>query len=95
MYGSGRDTSKFTVATAHLVTLNLTFKTILCDFNAHSKRWNYSEIPLRPDTSKLEIKRFLSFRLTASRVARDKPWVHYKKSHGIPSSPRAAAVVDF
>ncbi|GFX11554.1 hypothetical protein TNCV_5141291 [Trichonephila clavipes] len=55
MYGSGRDTSKFTVATAHLVTLSLcvcdfslltfTSKTILCgDFNAHSKRWNYSDL---------------------------------------------------
>ncbi|GFW20225.1 uncharacterized protein TNCV_1855491 [Trichonephila clavipes] len=34
-----------------------------------------------------------SFRLTASRVARDKPWSTLcKKSHGIPSSPRAAAV---
>ncbi|GFS81060.1 putative RNA-directed DNA polymerase from transposon X-element [Trichonephila clavipes] len=52
MYGSGRDTSKFTVATAHLVTLSLTLasdfftsKTILCgDFNAHSKCWNYSDL---------------------------------------------------
>ncbi|GFW19126.1 uncharacterized protein LOC103524116 [Trichonephila clavipes] len=35
-----------------------------------------------------------SFRLTASRVARDKPWSTLcKKSHGIPSSPRAAAAV--
>ncbi|GFW55697.1 uncharacterized protein TNCV_120811 [Trichonephila clavipes] len=33
-----------------------------------------------------------SFRLTASRVARDKPCsTQCKKSHGIPSSPRAAA----
>ncbi|GFV13943.1 uncharacterized protein TNCV_524201 [Trichonephila clavipes] len=37
-----------------------------------------------------------SFRLTASRVARDKPWsTPCKKSHGIPSSPRAAAVAKF
>ncbi|GFY29664.1 uncharacterized protein LOC103524116 [Trichonephila clavipes] len=37
-----------------------------------------------------------SFRLTASRVARDKPWsILCKKSHGIPSSPRAAAVAKF
>ncbi|GFV35302.1 uncharacterized protein TNCV_3203341 [Trichonephila clavipes] len=37
-----------------------------------------------------------SFRLTASRVARDKPWSTLcKKSHGIPSSPRAAAVAKF
>ncbi|GFU72975.1 uncharacterized protein LOC103524116 [Trichonephila clavipes] len=33
---------------------------------------------------------------TASRVARDKPWSTLcKKSHGIPSSPRAAAVAKF
>ncbi|GFX16922.1 uncharacterized protein TNCV_2519001 [Trichonephila clavipes] len=32
----------------------------------------------------------------ASRVARDKPWSALcKKSHGIPSSPRAAAVAKF
>ncbi|GFT31391.1 uncharacterized protein TNCV_608261 [Trichonephila clavipes] len=37
-----------------------------------------------------------SFRLTASCVARDKPWSTLcKKSHGIPSSPRAAAVAKF
>ncbi|GFT29700.1 uncharacterized protein LOC103524116 [Trichonephila clavipes] len=37
-----------------------------------------------------------SFRLTASRVARDKPWSTLcKKSHGIPSSPRPAAVAKF
>ncbi|GFU21816.1 hypothetical protein TNCV_3283031 [Trichonephila clavipes] len=31
-----------------------------------------------------------------SRVARDKPWSTLcKKSHGIPSSPRAAAVAKF
>ncbi|GFX98249.1 uncharacterized protein TNCV_4908921 [Trichonephila clavipes] len=37
-----------------------------------------------------------SFRLTASRVARDKTWSTLcKKSHGIPSSPRAAAVAKF
>ncbi|GFU41894.1 uncharacterized protein TNCV_4240631 [Trichonephila clavipes] len=37
-----------------------------------------------------------SFRLTASRVARDNPWSTLcKKSHGIPSSPRAAAVAKF
>ncbi|GFW19790.1 uncharacterized protein TNCV_3560931 [Trichonephila clavipes] len=37
-----------------------------------------------------------SVRLTASRVARDKPWSTLcKKSHGIPSSPRAAAVAKF
>ncbi|GFU62981.1 uncharacterized protein TNCV_28951 [Trichonephila clavipes] len=36
------------------------------------------------------------FRLTASRVARDKPWSTLcKKSHGIPISPRAAAVAKF
>ncbi|GFU20091.1 uncharacterized protein LOC103521360 [Trichonephila clavipes] len=54
-----------------------------------------SELSQRPDHSaKLEIKRIFreSFRLTASRVARDKPWSTLcKKSHGIPSSPRAAA----
>ncbi|GFU84276.1 uncharacterized protein LOC103524116, partial [Trichonephila clavipes] len=49
-------------------------------------------------SAKLEIKRIFreSFRLTASRVARDKPWITLcKKSHGIPSSPRAAAVAKF
>ncbi|GFY14537.1 uncharacterized protein LOC103524116 [Trichonephila clavipes] len=49
-------------------------------------------------SAKLEIKRIFreSFRLTASRVARDKPWnTLCKKSHGIPSSPRAAAVAKF
>ncbi|GFV42614.1 uncharacterized protein LOC103524116 [Trichonephila clavipes] len=35
---------------------------------------------------------FLAKKGTASRVARDKPW---KKSHGIPSSSRAAAVAKF
>ncbi|GFT29428.1 uncharacterized protein LOC103524116 [Trichonephila clavipes] len=49
-------------------------------------------------SAKLEIKRIFreSFRLTASRVARDKPWSTLcKKSHGIPSSPCAAAVAKF
>ncbi|GFX49849.1 uncharacterized protein LOC103524116 [Trichonephila clavipes] len=49
-------------------------------------------------SAKLEIKRIFreSFRLTASLVARDKPWSTVcKKSHGIPSSPRAAAVAKF
>ncbi|GFW93656.1 uncharacterized protein LOC103524116 [Trichonephila clavipes] len=49
-------------------------------------------------SAKLEIKRIFreSIRLTASRVARDKPWSTLcKKSHGIPSSPRAAAVAKF
>ncbi|GFW53554.1 uncharacterized protein TNCV_4814601 [Trichonephila clavipes] len=49
-------------------------------------------------SAKLEIKRIFreSFRLTASRVARDKTWSTLcKKSHGIPSSPRAAAVAKF
>ncbi|GFV16528.1 uncharacterized protein LOC103524116 [Trichonephila clavipes] len=49
-------------------------------------------------SAKLEIKRIFreSFRLTASRVASDKPWSTLcKKSHGIPSSPRAAAVAKF
>ncbi|GFV97120.1 uncharacterized protein LOC103524116 [Trichonephila clavipes] len=49
-------------------------------------------------SAKLEIKRIFreSFRLTASRIARDKPWSTLcKKSHGIPSSPRAAAVAKF
>ncbi|GFX83566.1 uncharacterized protein TNCV_325151 [Trichonephila clavipes] len=49
-------------------------------------------------SAKLEIKRIFreSFRLAASRVARDKPWSTLcKKSHGIPSSPRAAAVAKF
>ncbi|GFT74115.1 uncharacterized protein LOC103524116 [Trichonephila clavipes] len=49
-------------------------------------------------SAKLEIKRIFreSFRLTASRVARDKPWSTLcKKSHGIPNSPRAAAVAKF
>ncbi|GFU60267.1 integrase catalytic domain-containing protein [Trichonephila clavipes] len=37
-----------------------------------------------------------SFRLTASRVARDMPWSTLcKKSHGILSSPRSAAVAKF
>ncbi|GFW11712.1 uncharacterized protein LOC103524116 [Trichonephila clavipes] len=47
-------------------------------------------------SAKLEIKRIFreSFRLTAS--SRDKPWSTLcKKSHGIPSSPRAAAVAKF
>ncbi|GFX91064.1 uncharacterized protein LOC103524116 [Trichonephila clavipes] len=49
-------------------------------------------------SAKLEIKRIFreSFCLTASRVARDKPWSTLcKKSHGIPNSPRAAAVAKF
>ncbi|GFT80571.1 uncharacterized protein LOC103524116 [Trichonephila clavipes] len=49
-------------------------------------------------SAKLEIKRIFreSFRLTASRVARDKPWSTLcKKSHDIPSSPRAADVAKF
>ncbi|GFW91549.1 uncharacterized protein LOC103524116 [Trichonephila clavipes] len=49
-------------------------------------------------SAKLKIKSIFreSFRLTASRVARDKPWSTLcKKSHGIPSSPRAAAVAKF
>ncbi|GFV40435.1 uncharacterized protein LOC103524116 [Trichonephila clavipes] len=49
-------------------------------------------------SAKLEIKRIFreSFRLTASRIARDKPGSTLcKKSHGIPSSPRAAAVAKF
>ncbi|GFV37248.1 uncharacterized protein LOC103524116 [Trichonephila clavipes] len=49
-------------------------------------------------SAKLEIKRIFreSFRLATSRVARDKPWSTLcKKSHGIPSSPRAAAVAKF
>ncbi|GFV18733.1 uncharacterized protein LOC103524116 [Trichonephila clavipes] len=49
-------------------------------------------------SAKLEIKRIFreSFRLTASRVARDKPWSTLcKKSPGIPSSPRAATVAKF
>ncbi|GFV42953.1 uncharacterized protein LOC103524116 [Trichonephila clavipes] len=59
-----------------------------------------SELSKRPDTSfcQAEIERIFreSFRLTASRVARDKPWSTLcKKSHGIPSSPRAAAVAKF
>ncbi|GFT22943.1 uncharacterized protein LOC103524116 [Trichonephila clavipes] len=53
---------------------------------------------LKLHSAKLEIKRIFreSFRLTASRVARDKSWSALcKKSHGIPSSPRAAAVAKF
>ncbi|GFX31443.1 uncharacterized protein LOC103524116 [Trichonephila clavipes] len=50
-------------------------------------------------STKLEIKRIFreSFRLTASRVARDKPWstLCKLKFHCIPSSPRAAAVAKF
>ncbi|GFX53940.1 uncharacterized protein LOC103524116 [Trichonephila clavipes] len=49
-------------------------------------------------SAKLEIKRIFreSFRLATSRVACDKPWSTLcKKSHGIPSSPRAAAVAKF
>ncbi|GFS94417.1 uncharacterized protein LOC103524116 [Trichonephila clavipes] len=49
-------------------------------------------------SAKLEIKRIFRelFRLTASHVARDKPWSTLcKKSHGIPSSPRAASVAKF
>ncbi|GFW43059.1 uncharacterized protein LOC103524116 [Trichonephila clavipes] len=49
-------------------------------------------------SAKLEIKRIFreSFRLATSRVARDKPWSTLcKKSHGIPSSPRVAAVAKF
>ncbi|GFV85174.1 uncharacterized protein LOC103524116 [Trichonephila clavipes] len=49
-------------------------------------------------SAKLEIKMIFreSFRLTASRAARDKPWSTLcKKSHGIPISPRAAAVAKF
>ncbi|GFU52416.1 uncharacterized protein LOC103524116 [Trichonephila clavipes] len=49
-------------------------------------------------SAKLEIKRIFreSFRLTASRVARDKSWnTLCKKSHGIPCFPRAAAVAKF
>ncbi|GFS48442.1 uncharacterized protein TNCV_2297621 [Trichonephila clavipes] len=59
-----------------------------------------SELSQRPDISfcQTEIKRIFreSFRLTASRVARDKPWSTLcKKSHDIPNSPRAAAVAKF
>ncbi|GFW91112.1 uncharacterized protein LOC103524116 [Trichonephila clavipes] len=49
-------------------------------------------------SAKLEIKRIFreSFRLTAPRVARDKPWSTLcKKSHSISSSPRTAAVAKF
>ncbi|GFV22868.1 uncharacterized protein LOC103524116 [Trichonephila clavipes] len=49
-------------------------------------------------SAKLEIKRIFreSFCLTASRVAHDKPLSTLcKKSHGIPSSPHAAAVAKF
>ncbi|GFT48729.1 uncharacterized protein LOC103524116 [Trichonephila clavipes] len=60
-------------------------------------QWNFRR-DLTLHSAKLEIKRIFreSFRLTASRVARDKPWSTLcKKSHGIPSSPRAAAVAKF
>ncbi|GFV85510.1 uncharacterized protein TNCV_3773341 [Trichonephila clavipes] len=44
----------------------------------------------------LKLFKIKIIRLTASRVARDKPWSTLcKKSHGIPSSPRAAAVAKF
>ncbi|GFT94337.1 uncharacterized protein LOC103524116 [Trichonephila clavipes] len=59
-------------------------------------QWNFRR-DLTLHSAKLEIKRIFreSFRLTASRVARDKPWSTLcKKSHGIPSS-RAAAVAKF
>ncbi|GFY22899.1 uncharacterized protein LOC103524116 [Trichonephila clavipes] len=60
-------------------------------------QWNFRR-DLTLHSAKLEIKRIFreSFRLTASLVARDKPWnTLCKKSHGIPSSPRAAAVAKF
>ncbi|GFU95731.1 uncharacterized protein LOC103524116 [Trichonephila clavipes] len=60
-------------------------------------QWNFRR-DLTLHSAKLEIKRIFreSFRLTASRVVRDKPWSTLcKKSHGIPSSPRAAAVAKF
>ncbi|GFW54403.1 uncharacterized protein LOC103524116 [Trichonephila clavipes] len=60
-------------------------------------QWNFRR-DLTLHSAKLEIKRIFreSFRLTASRVARDKPWSTLcKKSHGIPSSSRAAAVAKF
>ncbi|GFV84294.1 uncharacterized protein TNCV_1591531 [Trichonephila clavipes] len=61
---------------------------------------NFDELSQRPalHSAKTEIKRIFreSFRLATSRVARDKPWSTLcKKSHGIPSSPRAAAVAKF
>ncbi|GFT64512.1 uncharacterized protein TNCV_2382501 [Trichonephila clavipes] len=62
----------------------VSFRTFCRDLTLHS--------------AKLEIKRIFreSFHLTDSRVARDKPWSTLcKKSHGIPSSPRAAAVAKF
>ncbi|GFV52793.1 uncharacterized protein TNCV_2874641 [Trichonephila clavipes] len=38
----------------------------------------------------------IAIKITTSRVARDKPWsTQCKISHGIPSSPRAAAVAKF
>ncbi|GFV57145.1 uncharacterized protein TNCV_3174221 [Trichonephila clavipes] len=60
-------------------------------------QWNFRR-DLTLHSAKLEIKRIFreSFRLTASCVARDKPWSTLcKKFHGIPSSPRAAAVAKF
>ncbi|GFX07865.1 uncharacterized protein LOC103524116 [Trichonephila clavipes] len=60
-------------------------------------QWNFRR-DLTLHSAKLEIKRIFreSFRLTASRVARHKPWSTLcKKSHGIPSSPRAAVVAKF
>ncbi|GFV68678.1 uncharacterized protein TNCV_3001371 [Trichonephila clavipes] len=66
-------------------------------FNVHRREDNFRR-DLTLHSAKLEIKRIFreSFRLTASRVARDKPWSTLcKKSHGIPSSPRAATVAKF
>ncbi|GFS93898.1 uncharacterized protein LOC103524116 [Trichonephila clavipes] len=60
-------------------------------------QWNFRR-DMTLHSAKLEIKRIFreSFRLTASCVARDKPWSTLcKKSHGNPSSPRAAAVAKF
>ncbi|GFV76818.1 uncharacterized protein TNCV_4730381 [Trichonephila clavipes] len=62
--------------------------------NNISKRWNTTE----NDGSKNQSSADSAIRLpnTSSRVARDKPWSTLcKKSHGIPSSPRAAAVDKF
>ncbi|GFV52151.1 uncharacterized protein TNCV_5070721 [Trichonephila clavipes] len=73
---------------------------LLCTqrFLGMEKREHNFRRDLTLHSAKLEIKRILreSFCLTASRVARDKPWSTLcKKSHGIPSSPRAAAVAKF
>ncbi|GFY09102.1 uncharacterized protein TNCV_4662931 [Trichonephila clavipes] len=71
---------------------------VMCD-DGKCLRLFLPNVPLTESRGRLRFHEVFmreSFRLTASRVARDKPWSTLcKKSHGISSSPRAAAVAKF